>query len=78
MQGVKEECREEAVGSALLTIRHARIATNWGHFARVCRGRQVQQKATSTTAGQTSANTIRFGSQDKETEQIQMYNIGSS
>ena len=27
---------------------------------------------------QTSANTIRLGLQDKETEQVQLYNIGSS
>ena len=49
-----------------------------GHFARVCRGRQVQQRTTSTAVGQTSVNTICLGSHNKETEQVQMYNIGSS
>ena len=47
-------------------------------FARVFRSRWVQQRTTSTVVRQTSANTIQLGSQDKATEQVQLYNIGSS
>ena len=51
-----------------------------GHFARVCRGRQIQPRDdTITSVRQLSTNTIRVQSQpDNTTQQLQLYNMSDS
>ena len=51
-----------------------------GHFARVCRGRQIQPRDdTTTSVWQPSTNTIRVQSQpDNMTQQLQLYNMSDS